>query len=226
VWVQEVRFTATDDLDALLADAGRFLQAQPGFLGREVCRNGDDWLGLLRWVDRDHADAATDAWQATPLAARMDRHATAGTMRTWTRVHTDAARHLEPTWNAGRDFVMRGLQGPVDMLNLLRFHEVADYTGFDALAPQEPVSGARAYALYSRLTLPFLHAAGGSVVYAGQGGPGLIGPQSSGWDRVLIVRHTSAEAFLSFARDPAYLAGLGHRSAALLDSRLLPMQPL
>lgn len=224
--VQEVRFTASDDLETLLSDAGRFLQAQAGFLGREVCRSGDDWLGLIRWLDRDHADAATALWQANPLAARMDEHTTLGTLTSWTRVHDDSARHLEPTWEAGRDFVMRGLEGPVDMLNLLRFHEVADYTGLDHLAPETPISGAQAYALYSRLTLPFLEAAGGSVVYAGRGGPGLIGPRTSRWDRVLIVRHESATAFLRFAQNPAYMAGLGHRSAALADSRLLPMQAL
>lgn len=40
---------------------------------------------------------------------------------------------------------------------------------------------------------------------------------------VLIVRHKSVEAFLTFAQDPAYLAGTGHRTTVMADSRLVPM---
>ena len=43
--------------------------------------------------------------------------------------------YLEPTQSAGRLFVQRGLEGPVLMLNLLRFREVADYTAHPGLAP-------------------------------------------------------------------------------------------
>ncbi len=39
----------------------------------------------------------------------------------------------------------------------------------------------------------------------------------------MMVRQSSAEAFLAFASNPAYLAGMGHRTAALEDSRLLPL---
>lgn len=113
---------------------------------------------------------------------------------------------------------------PVDMLNLLRFRETADYSATPELAPPSPVTGAAAYRAYEVHTLPFLHAAGGSLVYAGTGGAPVIGPGSERWDRVLIVRHRSVAAFLAFARDDAYLAGLGHRLAALADSRLFPMR--
>ncbi|MBA2392410.1 MAG: hypothetical protein H0V70_06650 [Ktedonobacteraceae bacterium] len=46
------------------------------------------------------------------------------------------------------------------------------------------------------------------------------------WDLVMIVRHHSAETFLSFSTNQVYLAGLGHRVAAVLDSRLLPLTKL
>jgi hypothetical protein len=39
----------------------------------------------------------------------------------------------------------------------------------------------------------------------------------------MLVRQRSVETFLAFATDAAYLAGLGHRTAALEDSRLLPL---
>ena len=41
-----------------------------------------------------------------------------------------------------------------------------------------------------------------------------------------LVRQRSVEAFLSFASHSDYLAGIGHRTAALEDSRLLPLQQL
>ncbi|VFU08544.1 DUF1330 domain-containing protein [Methylocella tundrae] len=134
--------------------------------------------------------------------------------------------HLEPTQSAGRLFVQRGLEGPVVMLNLLRFREVADYTAHPDLAPAAPISGAEAFDRYFRHTLPFLRVSGGDVVFLGAGGPFLIGPEGERWDRAMLVRQTSVAAFLAFASHDAYLAGLGHRAAALQDSRLLPLAEL
>ena len=131
--------------------------------------------------------------------------------------------HIEPTQEAGAAFFGNPPKGPVVMLNLLRFRELADYTAYPALAPAAPITGRDAYKLYADHTLPFLLEAGGEVLFQGNGGPYLIGPVDSRWDLVLLVRHASAQAFLSFASNKGYLAGIGHRAAALDDSRLLPM---
>lgn len=39
----------------------------------------------------------------------------------------------------------------------------------------------------------------------------------------MLVRHQSVEAFLGMAKNYDYMAGWGHRVAALEDSRLLPI---
>jgi hypothetical protein len=39
----------------------------------------------------------------------------------------------------------------------------------------------------------------------------------------MLVRQESAAAFLAFASDRDYMSGIGHRIAALKDSRLLPL---
>jgi hypothetical protein len=39
----------------------------------------------------------------------------------------------------------------------------------------------------------------------------------------LLVRQSSIAAFLAFASNKDYLHGIGHRTAALEDSRLLPL---
>jgi hypothetical protein len=140
----------------------------------------------------------------------------------------DGRYYLEPTRDAGRLFIERGLEGPVIMLNLLRFRAVADYTDHPELAPAAPISGAQAFDRYIRHTLPHLRESGGDVLFLGSGGPYLIGPRDERWDMTMLVRQKSAAAFLAFANHEAYLRGIGHRVAALADSRLLPLteQPL
>jgi uncharacterized protein (DUF1330 family) len=131
--------------------------------------------------------------------------------------------YLEPTQEAGLALMQRGLDGPVVMLNLLRFRAVADYSGFPGLAPDTPISGAEAYQRYMDHTMPFLLESGGEVLFFGEGGRYLIGPAEERWDRVLLVKQSSIHSFIRFASNPAYLKGLGHRTAALEDSRLLPL---
>jgi hypothetical protein len=60
----------------------------------------------------------------------------------------------------------------------------------------------------------------------GNGGQFLIGPQGERWDRALLVRQQSVETFMAFAVDEDYQAGIGHRTAALADTRLLPLTAL
>lgn len=134
--------------------------------------------------------------------------------------------YLEPTMEAGRALFMRGIVGDVVMLNLLRFRDVADYSAHPELAPPAPISGAEAYERYMAHTMPFLRASGGDVLFYGEGGGFLIGPPAERWDRAMLVRQRSVQDFMAFAEDAAYLAGLGHRTAAIEDSRLLPLAPL
>jgi len=134
--------------------------------------------------------------------------------------------YLEPTMEAGRALFMRGIVGDVVMLNLLRFRTVADYSAHPELAPPTPISGADAYERYMPHTKPFLTASGGQVMFYGEGAGFLIGPPSERWDRAMLVRQRSVQDFMAFAEDAAYLTGLGHRTAAIEDSRLLPLAPL
>jgi hypothetical protein len=64
---------------------------------------------------------------------------------------------------------------------------------------------------------------GGELVLLGSGGQYFIGPSDEQWDVVMLVRQHSVESFIAFASNPEYLAGIGHRTAAISDSRLLPI---
>ncbi|MCH7834700.1 MAG: DUF1330 domain-containing protein [Proteobacteria bacterium] len=133
------------------------------------------------------------------------------------------SNYLDPSDEAAAALLARNISGEVVMLNLLRFREVADYSASPELAPAEPISGRDAYQKYAEHTLPFLQAAGGSVLYSGTSEDFLIGPPGKGWDLVLLVRQKSVADFFAFASDQEFLKGLGHRTAALMDSRLLPL---
>ena len=132
--------------------------------------------------------------------------------------------YLEPTQESGRAFFMRGMTGSVVMLNLLRYRAIADYSASPQLAPAEPITGEAAYRLYMEHTMPHLEKSGGKLLFFGRGGVFLVGPENERWDAAMLVRQASPAAFMAFASNAEYLAGIGHRTAALEDSRLLPLE--
>ncbi|NLI37100.1 MAG: DUF1330 domain-containing protein [Bacteroidales bacterium] len=134
--------------------------------------------------------------------------------------------YLMPTQEAGRDFVMRKIKGHVVMLNLLRFRKIADYSASPELMPDKPISGKEAYQLYIDHTLPFLESSGGEILLMGEGGNYLIGPTNESWDLMLLIKQNSVESFLAFESNQEYMKGIGHRTAALEDSRLLPINEI
>lgn len=132
-------------------------------------------------------------------------------------------RFIEASQEGGIALFSRNISGEIVMLNLLRFRDIADYSENPELMPSEPISGAEAYQKYIDHTLPFLKESGGDLVFLGKGGKYLIGPQEEQWDFVMLIRQKSLSDFMAFASNQEYLAGLGHRTAALEDSRLLPL---
>jgi hypothetical protein len=131
--------------------------------------------------------------------------------------------YIEPTQDAGMRFFTRQISGSVIMLNLLKFRTTADYSAAPALAPAAPISGEAAYRIYMEHTLPHLEKSGGKLLFYGRGGEFLIGPSEERWDAAMLVQQASVAAFLAFASNREYLSGIVHRTAALTDSRLLPL---
>ena len=131
--------------------------------------------------------------------------------------------YLNPTQESGREFFQRNISGQVVMLNLLRFRKIADYSETPELAPANPISGEEAYQRYIEQTLPHLIKSGGEIMFLGQGGLFLIGPTNERWDSVMMIRQNSVQDFFAFASNQEYLKVIGHRTAALEDSRLLPL---
>lgn len=133
-------------------------------------------------------------------------------------------KYIHPTEESGKQFYIDFHQkGKIVMLNLLRFNETADYANHPELQSTVEITGKEAYELYIKHTLPLLEKAGSRVVFQGNAGNFVIGPESEKWDLALLVEHQSVASFMAFAQDQEYLKTAGHRTAALKDSRLLPM---
>lgn len=133
------------------------------------------------------------------------------------------AVYIQPTPETAGLFFGNPPEGPIVMLNLLSFKEEADYTQFPDIAPAEPISGEEAYRIYTDSVDALIQASEAEVLFEGKGGSWVIGPEGAGWDHVLIVRWPSARAIMGVGQSPEYKAIEGHRTAALRDSRLLPM---
>jgi len=131
--------------------------------------------------------------------------------------------YLEPTQETGAALFRRNISGEVVMLNMLSIREIADYSDSPELAPETPISGREAFQKYIDHTMPFLKESGGELLLLGDGGKFFIGPGDEQWDVVMLIRQSSVESFFAFASNPEYLSGIGHRTAAILDSRLLPI---
>lgn len=113
---------------------------------------------------------------------------------------------------------------PIEMLNLLRFREVAAYPAGHAQAGKG-LTGADAYRLYGTDSAPVFSRVGGSIVYAGKPQCVVIGPDAETWDSMFVARYPHAGAFLEMVTDPAYRLAVVHRQAAVLTSRLIRLMP-
>ncbi len=131
-------------------------------------------------------------------------------------------RSIDPTADQVRTLRDKGPEGPVVMVNLLKFREVAVYP---ADSDESPCSGAEAYARYQHaFTVTVGEISQASVVYEGPVNQVMIGDPSAreaDWDKVLIVRYPSRQHFLAMMADEQYRRSLVHRYAGLERTVLL-----
>lgn len=135
-----------------------------------------------------------------------------------------AEKYLSPTFEAGKHLFQKNIQGSIVNLNLIKLKKEADYSMYPELKPAENMSGMEAYLIYIRETEPFLKARGGEIIFIGRGDHFLIGPENEYWDICMLIRQKSVQDFFSFEQNEDYMKIVGHRTAAVEDSRLLPLE--
>ncbi len=114
----------------------------------------------------------------------------------------------------------KGPEGPIVMVNLLKFRKQADYEHARPEAA-ERISGAEAYLRYGTVAQKCVAEVGGSIVWAGPQALVLIGGDEQSWDQVVCVKYPSRQAFLKMVTQPHYLAATYHRTAGLERTALL-----
>lgn len=129
------------------------------------------------------------------------------------------AGFVDPTREVFGEFRTNDRPGPIQMLNLVRFREWADYPD------GREVTGAEAYAAYGRESFPVFTRLGGRIVWRGEFELTLIGPGTERWDECFIAEYPSVAAFVEMIKDPVYREAVKHRQAAVLDSRLIRTAP-
>jgi uncharacterized protein (DUF1330 family) len=105
---------------------------------------------------------------------------------------------LLPTSEQNQEFMAFESDGPIVMVNLLKF---------------KPNSGAAEYAKYSAGVAPLLEKVGGRVLFSGAAKYCWIG--NADWDAIALVEYPRKEALLEMIAMPEYQAIHHHREAGL-----------
>lgn len=113
---------------------------------------------------------------------------------------------------------------PINMLNLLRFRDLADYPAGHEHAGKG-WSGRRAYEEYGKTSGPIFRRVGGSIVWRGSFQTVVTGPEGESWHDGFIAHYPDAGAFFEMLKDADYQRAVVNRTAALLDSRLVRFAP-
>lgn len=127
---------------------------------------------------------------------------------------------VAPTDDQLKVFAEGHPDGPIHMLNLLRFRAQAAYP---QNSDHNACSGAQAYAHYGKQMLVLLKQIGATVEILGQCQTPLIGEARDTFDHMIIVRYPSRQAMLQMLRSDAYQQVSAHRTAAVEHSLLIPI---
>jgi uncharacterized protein (DUF1330 family) len=132
---------------------------------------------------------------------------------------------LQPTTDQMRSFAKDIHDGPIVMVNLLKFHERAQYKADDP-ERHDGISGEAAYDRYCAglETLSSDPDIGLKILYTGNVHSFLIGGDED-WDRVLVVRYPSRQHMLRMMRDERYRDYHRHREAGLKHQDLIETRP-
>lgn len=124
---------------------------------------------------------------------------------------------VTPTQEQLQNLLDSDFEGPVSMLNLLKFKEHAEY----ADGRTSELSGAEAYNLYAEKMAPFVISKGGRLVFGGRAEHLMLGEVDELWDTVAIMEYPSKEAFVEIVSAPEVGEFSVHRSAGLAGQLLI-----
>jgi len=119
--------------------------------------------------------------------------------------------HLHPSPEQANAFFGAEEDGPMCMVNLLKFREKAKYA--DGSEPE--LSGRDAYLRYGAAVQACIAAVGGRARFSGFVTDLMLGEVEELWDMVAIAEYPSRAAMMQMVQSPEYQAITKHRDAGL-----------
>ena len=123
----------------------------------------------------------------------------------------EVVNKVAPTEEQMKGFLEPGREGPIYMLNLLKFKETAEY----ADGRETDLSGAEAYAIYGQEVIQHLQRVGGAPMFSAGVERLMLGEVEELWDAAAIAMYPSRKAMLEMISSPEYQASALHREAGL-----------
>ena len=118
---------------------------------------------------------------------------------------------MAPTPETIQQLIETANEGPIYMVNLLKFKKRAEYTD----GRETSLTGREAYALYGQGVVETLTDVGGSIVFGAEVVGLLVGQVDELWDDVAIAMYPSGAAMAQMVSSPKYQAIHVHREAGL-----------
>ena len=123
----------------------------------------------------------------------------------------EVINRVEPSEEQMKGFMEPGREGPIYMLNLLKFKDEAEY----ADGRETDLSGAQAYAIYGQEVVGHLQKVGGAPMFSAGVERLMLGEVEELWDSAAIAMYPSRKAMLEMMMSPEYQASALHREAGL-----------
>ena len=118
---------------------------------------------------------------------------------------------VHPSKEQMEGFLEPGQDGPIYMVNLLKFRESALYEDGRAC----DLTGVQAYAIYGKAVSELVRELGGTMVFSGTVSRLMLGEVEDLWDQVAVVMYPSRAAMLDMVMSDAYQDIAVHRDAGL-----------
>jgi uncharacterized protein (DUF1330 family) len=118
---------------------------------------------------------------------------------------------VNPNADQMAGFMDSSVEGPIAMVNLLKFKEKAEYSD----ERETDLSGVEAYGIYAQGVAKTLAMVGGKMLFFGNVSRLMLGEVEELWDQVAIAQYPSRAAMLEMMQLPEYQAIHLHRDAGL-----------
>lgn len=123
----------------------------------------------------------------------------------------EVKNRVRPNQEQMQGFMQPGPDGPIYMVNLLKYKDVAEYED----GRKTGLTGRQAYEIYAGAVAELLVEFGGGMIFGGEVSRLMLGEVEDLWDEVAIAMYSSRKAMLEMMMSPTMQEIGQHRAAGL-----------